>query len=128
MKKTPRSVQCIEKCGGQYKYFGIRKYIKQVTKCGKLKSGINDIFFNVDGLFLFKSSSCQLWPILCNSLDFNIHFKCLFCGSGKSYPVEEYLEDLIYELVEIQNKLYHCEHVDYTFRINLHVAHQLELF
>ena len=50
-------------------------------------------------------------------MDFNIHVICLFCGSGKPDPVEEYLEDLIYELVEIQNTVYHCEGVDYSFRI-----------
>ena len=60
---------------------------------------------------------CHLWPILCNILDFNIHAICLFCGSGKPDPVDEHLEELIYELVEIQNTVYNCEGVDYTFRI-----------
>ena len=64
LRKTPRGFDCIEKCVGQYKYFGIQKYIKQVTTHGKLKSGINDMFFDFDGLTLFKSSSCQLWTKL----------------------------------------------------------------
>ena len=50
-KKTPCSVECIEKWGGQYTYFSIQEYIKQLVTSEKLKSGIDDIFFSADGFF-----------------------------------------------------------------------------
>ena len=61
--KTPRKVNCIEKCGGQYIYYGIHQCINNVLSYCDIETNIIHIIVNIDGLPLFKPSSQQLWPI-----------------------------------------------------------------
>jgi hypothetical protein len=67
--KTPRSINTIQKSGGDYLYLGIESGISKVIaehpehfrRIDQIK-----LSFNIDGVPLFKSSSVQLWPILCS--------------------------------------------------------------
>ena len=51
---------------------------------------------------MFKSSSCQVWPILCNVNGLDIYVVCLYCGSSKPEPVNDFLEDFVNELKELK--------------------------
>jgi len=63
------------------------------------------LFFNVDGLPLYKGCSKQFWPILGKIFNRKHSPSCsaifviaIFCGSSKPASVEEYLHDFIAEL------------------------------
>ena len=56
--------------------------------------------FNFDGLPVFKSSSVELWPVLClaRQLSHRPFVVGLYCGSKKPASLSEYLEDFVQEL------------------------------
>ncbi|XP_065641167.1 uncharacterized protein LOC136073496 [Hydra vulgaris] len=97
---TPRSVEVKVKCGGEYIYFGLQKCILKILN--KL-SNINkiDLVVNIDGFPLYKSSSVEIWPILCQfsiSLPFSV---AIFCGNAKPSSESEFLEDFLEELTSL---------------------------
>ena len=59
--------------------------------------------FNVDGLPLFKSSSTELWPILCyvRHSQLDPFVVGLYCGRGKLAHVFKYLDDLVKDLSKV---------------------------
>lgn len=97
--QTPRTVDVLSKCGGQYAYFGIEKGISHISGLKSLISKGISLQFNIDGLPLFKSSNVQLWPIMCSINRGHVPFIVgMFCGTGKPSPVKEYLADFLKEL------------------------------
>lgn len=50
----------------EFVYFGIRTALTNIIDPCLHSDRTVELFFNVDGLQLFKSSSQQLWPILCH--------------------------------------------------------------
>jgi hypothetical protein len=83
--QTPRSVNTVQKCGGDYLYLGIESGIlKVVSTHPEQFNDANEITltFNVDGVPLFKSTNVQMWPILCSIKKFEpfvVAFKAQFC-------------------------------------------------
>ena len=55
--------------------------------------------FNIDGLPLFKSSSVNFWPILCQIYDTKYEWKpfpvAIFCGVGKPGCVSDFLKEFV---------------------------------
>ena len=111
--KTPRTVNFDEKCNGQYIYFGIGNCLKQKLLHKESKSIKLSLVISIDGLPLFKSSSQQLWPILCNTNDWGIDVICLYCGTKKSEPVEDFLTEFIDELKELLSTGFKLNGKDY---------------
>ena len=99
---APRTVNYIEKSGGQYIYFGIKSCIETAFSDYNLDTDKISLLINIDGLPLFKSSSLDLWPILCKIINAGIYVACLFCGKKKPDPVDSYLDDFINEVKELQ--------------------------
>lgn len=102
--QTPRIIQSVEKCGGQYVYFGVEKGIhKTLTNHSLFCINNSDIklMFNIDGIPLFKSSNVQMWPILCSFNGYEVFIVALYCGISKPTSVEEYLKDLVDELATL---------------------------
>lgn len=66
--KTPKHIEVKEMSGMQYIYLGIREQIEsELCKCTpEILETLNiTLFFNVDGIPLFKSTGTSFWPILC---------------------------------------------------------------
>ena len=99
--KTPRNLDFDKKCNGQYTFFGIGNYLKQRLLHKESSSRKLSLSIVIDGLPLFKSPSQQLWTILCNTNDRGIDVSCLYCGTKKPEPVEEFLSEFIDELKEL---------------------------
>ncbi|XP_065684065.1 uncharacterized protein LOC136096576 [Hydra vulgaris] len=91
---TPCRTSVVSKCGGEYVHFGLRngilKVLSQIPECTEIK-----LNFNVDGIPLFKSSSCHLWPILCKFSTGDIFICSLFCGVSKPNSLNDFLNDFL---------------------------------
>ncbi|XP_018006732.2 uncharacterized protein LOC108664619 [Hyalella azteca] len=102
--QTPKIIQIKEKCNGTYQYFGLKSGISRVIEQhGDFfrRVGVASLNFNVDGMPLFKSSSLQLWPILCSVENHEPFIVGIYCGKHKPSPVAEYLSDFLLELNEL---------------------------
>ena len=93
--------------GGSYYHFGIHKGICELLDVHGGFPGRENIslLINVDGLPLFKSSRGEFWPILgmVQDVDFSEPFVIgLFYGTRKPNSVDEYFQDFIQEMSEIQ--------------------------
>jgi len=94
---------------GEFVYFGLevqlRKYLQQTMSKSSLSK--IELLFNVDGVPISKSSSCQFWPILCAPVAVNALTKpfvvAIFCGNSKPESVDAFLLDLIKELKQLKN-------------------------
>ncbi|XP_022111442.1 uncharacterized protein LOC110990667 [Acanthaster planci] len=98
--KTPRNVVVAEKCGGEYAYYGVERYItKTLVKQENFVEERNliSLKINIDGIPLYKSSKDQFWPILASFGNFHPGVVALFRGKTKPEPVEHFLQDFIHE-------------------------------
>lgn len=103
--QTPRQVSTINKCSGQYIYFGIAIGILNVLSNNPKFCSENteiQLIVNIDGLPLFKSSNIQMWPILSSFGGLGVFIVALFCGPSKPDNVGEYLKDFIEELINLK--------------------------
>jgi hypothetical protein len=106
--KTPRSVNFSEKCGGQYAYFGLEKALHTVA-CSDLAScSILNLQVNVDGIPLYKSSSTQLWPILCSVNHSQPLIVALYLGKHKPNSVDDFLADFVKEVGDLNTNGFTC--------------------
>ena len=99
LTNTPRVINVVNKCGGQYVYFGVKKCLQMAeSSCDAFH-----VTVNIDGIPVFKSSNVQFWPILCviNSLPPTII--ALYVGSTKPTPVDEFLADFVHDMEELQS-------------------------
>lgn len=100
--KTPRSVPVMDKCGGQYAYFGTESWIvAAIAKISEFYCTNNTVklIVNVDGVPIHKSSSKEFWPIQCSifRLQHPPFLVALYYGKGKPKPVGAFLSDLLEE-------------------------------
>ena len=99
--KTPREIDYKQKCGGEYIYFGIKcAVLKQLVFLPSfhLNHDSINLYINIDGLPLFKSSKVQLWPILGKFDGSNVFTIALYSGTSKPNCVTDYLDDFINEI------------------------------
>ena len=61
---------------------------------------------------VFKSSCTQLWPILCCVGQSQPAIVALFLGKSKPSSVDEFLEDFVAEIRDLQLNNYKCELCD----------------
>jgi len=93
---------------GEFAYFGIEKQIQNhlVHIVNERHLNTLELFFNVDGVPLFRSSSKQFWPILCAaSIDGVINKPfviAVFCGNSKPASAEVFLREFVTELCQLQ--------------------------
>ena len=101
---TSRSISIQKKSGMEYVYFPLAAQLLHHFKRYPAETvrgmDILKISLNVDGLPLFKSSSTNLWPVLCaivNVKPIIVFPVVLTCGSSKPKDLE-FLEELINDL------------------------------
>lgn len=123
LQKTPRSITVEEKCGGQYKYFGLELGIKNIIEDNEdfVSPSINsiDLKVNIDGVPLFKSSSMQFWPILCSFGNFKPFLVAIFYGNSKPSSVSEFLEDFLEEYSQLKTNGIQLENVRANIQLNI---------
>ena len=117
LMQTPSSVESKKMCNGDYIYYGlesgIRKYLEQCpTFTGAVKLDIN-----IDGVPLFKSSQTQFWPIMAKIDNSEPFIVSLYCGNAKPEPVEDYLQDFVKELIELEAN--GIDHEGTRFEVNI---------
>lgn len=98
---TPRHNTSVDKCGGQYAYYGLEKGI--CCFLGQAQDKDVNIVINIDGIPLFKSSGVQFWPILAKLENSDPFIVAIFCGQSKPSPLEDYLKDILTEYKHLQN-------------------------
>ena len=119
--KTQIQVHTEIKCGGDYIYLGISSGISRVFASNPyLQMDSNTIYLvvNVDGVPLHKSSSTQIWPIICKFANYPPFIVSLFCGSKKPDNSEEFLRDFLHEFDVLRETGF--QNGNNIFLINLH--------
>lgn len=109
LKKTRTHYTIVEKCGGQYFYFGIASGItNQMKDCNEFlpDNFVFSLQINIDGLPLFKSTNHQFWSI--TGLIQNIPKQdpfiiALFSGSSRPTDIREYLRDFVEEYHQLHD-------------------------
>jgi len=100
--KTPRTVTLVQKCGGQFVYFGLKRGILDIlAQVDKMIMSVN-LFVNVDGLPLFKSSGLEFWPVMCSFDKYDPFVVPLYCGFGKPKYVYTFLEQFVDEYNKLE--------------------------
>jgi hypothetical protein len=134
---TPKKVNAIEKCGGDYVYFGMQNEITKQIKTQKEDSnnklcftGSDKSKFNIklnigiDGLPISKSSNKQFWPIL--GIVLNLSKKpfliALYFGEKKPNNCNEFLEDFVNECVKLESSGITVDKIFYSFSLNCIIA------
>ena len=119
--KTQRQVQSEIKCGGDYICLAIANSISRVFASNpyvQMDSNAIDLVVNVDGVPLHKSSSTQIWPIICKFANYPPFIVSLFCDSKKPYDSEEFLHDPLHELDVLRETGF--QNGNHVFLVNLH--------
>lgn len=91
---------------GEFVYFGISVNLKRFIISSLHPNGIIELLINVDGIPLFRSSSKQFWPLLCQIFCKSSFYKpfpvAVYCGDKKPSNINKYLEQFVSELNDIQ--------------------------
>ena len=130
LKKTPNTYEIKQVLGldggiGHYSHFGIHCGLMDLLR---QQSGCNEttlvLQFNFDGLPLFKSSSMELWPVLClvRQLNHRPFVVGLYCGAKKPGSLSDYLQDFVQELSTLLKKGVSCGDVHYGLELGCFVC------
>ena len=83
-----------------------------------MDSNTSDLVVNVDVAPLHKSSSTQIWPIICKFADYPPFIVSLFCGSKKPDNSEKFLHDSLHEIDVLRETGF--QNSNNVFLIHLH--------
>ena len=123
--ETPRDVDCSEKCGGSYMYFGLETGLVEMIQNNPTYVGANNtITFNVnmDGVPLYKSSSGQFWPLLCRVGRFTPFVVALYYGQKKPDNISDYLEEFLRDYNNLREHGLTYEGTRYNIRLRCWVC------
>ena len=123
--RTPRNVPSVEKCGGQFSYFGIECGIAQILQDNPSfaeNTDCIDLTVNIDGVPLFKSANTQLWPILCKIKKYDPFLVALYCGDAKPNSVDAYLTEFLEEYHELRTNGLTFKDKTYTFTVSAFIC------
>ena len=125
--RTPRSVAVVDNCGGQMVYFGIKRGILQCAS--EITTTFPDscclqLNFNIDGLPIQNSSRLQFWPILCAIHGTNIgpFTVAIYCGKQKPTSVDDYLEQFISEVFDLQENGVNIDNICYSIKVHCFIC------
>jgi len=97
-----------ENSDGKFVYLGVYNNLLKYFNPDLHEVNTIELLVNIDGLPLFKSSSKQLWPILCQIFHDLPVYKpfpvAFYCGNQKSSNVEKYLKKFIEEINILQER------------------------
>ncbi|KYN15964.1 hypothetical protein ALC57_11792 [Trachymyrmex cornetzi] len=92
----------IHEDSSEFVYFGLKKILQMSINPNLHTNNVVNLKINVDGVQLFKSSSKQFWPILCqvhSEKDVYQPFPiAIYCGTHKPQNLEQYLQQFIEEI------------------------------
>jgi len=122
--RTPKTIDVIEKCGGKYINFTLKQGIMNILshKSQNFPDNILMLNFNIDGIPLFKSTGTQFWPILCSLENYTPFIVSIYYGNAKPNSIEEYLEDFVTELNELQEVGLLFEDRTFTVKVNAFIC------
>ncbi|KAB0792677.1 hypothetical protein PPYR_14636 [Photinus pyralis] len=119
--KTPRCVLKELVNPGEYYHFGLLNCIERLLAKYKLSHSLKlvEIYVNVDGLPISKSSSSQLYPILCSLVQNPQHVETigLYHGNAKPDTANCYLRKFVNEVVYLTNNGFINNGHFYNFKI-----------
>lgn len=125
---TPRKADKRYVDPGYYYHFGVENCLKNlISQCDSRKLiDINsiEVLINIDGLPLSKSSSSQVYPILC-SLVVNekvVDMIGIYHGYEKPKDPNDFLSDFIYEVIHITTNGFIHNSKSYIFKIKAFVC------
>ncbi|XP_011298410.1 uncharacterized protein [Fopius arisanus] len=99
-------IEINEEDASEFVYFGIADPLRQTVNSVFHIDNTIHLLVNVDGLQLFKSSSQQFWPILCQIFSEENVYKpfpvAIYSARHKPTDVHKYLEKFINEVNELQ--------------------------
>ena len=108
--RTPRHVEIIRICQGEYHHFGVVRSLCRALKSFSIQT--NDCIklqLNFDGLPLYKSSQVGFWPILCRATVRTFSSKVfligLFLGTGKPENVKLFLQKFVDEFLSLDGSI-----------------------
>lgn len=104
--KTPTVYKTTKRAGGEYFYFGLKKYLVSLKNHNleNVRNNTLEISMSVDGLPLYKNSRRQFWPLLISFErihDPRPRLVALFLGKKKPSTSAEYLQPFIDEFKSI---------------------------
>ncbi len=121
--RTPRSVNCEEKCGGLYSYFGLESgIVKLLAASPNLSQNQIKLDINVDGIPLSKSGKKQMWPILCSFASHEPFIVAVFSGDNKPNCPEEYLSDFLDEYSDLRINGLSYDNITYQVQIHAFIC------
>lgn len=89
---------------GSFCYIGIKTQLNKIAR-NLLQYNCVVVDINIDGLPLYRSSRVQLWPILVrivNVPNISVFATGVYVGRSKPGSIEEFLNDFITEVTELQ--------------------------
>lgn len=106
--KTQRGIPGIVNiCGGSFKYFGLETCLLEFLQSNPTYVPPDNtllLCLNVDGLPLYKSSSDQLWPLLCQISQECPFIIALYYGNKKPDSINDYLAEFIEEYLRLNQQ------------------------
>lgn len=118
LKKTPKDVVARPMGPGTYVHYGLSDALTDFLCINKFELQTIELDVNIDGLPLFKSSSKQVWPILCSVVNTS---DVLFIGAYEGYTkpksADEYLSEFITELNTLIQEGLHYERKTYEIKM-----------
>ncbi|XP_077255479.1 uncharacterized protein LOC143893691, partial [Temnothorax americanus] len=103
---TPRKTLTNNVEPGIYAHFGLKFAVEKLISKVDISTVLSiDLLVNIDGLPLSKSSSSQIYPILCSLFKYphNISVIGIYHGYEKPTNVNEYFSDFVKEAIELVN-------------------------
>lgn len=126
--KTPRKVTNIKSVPpGEHYHFGILKGIESVFRFSSDDAipDVIEIFVNVDGIPISKSSGNQFWPILGmvgNAKNRKVFLIGIFYGTSKPHLLEDYLADFVAEAESLRQNGITLKGRQHGFRLKAFVC------
>ena len=125
MLNTPRSIASYSKCGGDFFHLEIESGIKRALDSTVITNENTQniaLIVGIDGIPLFRSSSVELWPILCRFNSLKLFNVSVYTGNKKPSFINDFLKDFLveYQLLNTVGFLY--ENHRYTIFIKAFVC------
>lgn len=97
---------------GMYSHIGIKQALDKLIYLTYKPLQRIDILINIDGLPLSKSSSSQIYPILCSIFGYpNVSVVGIYYGYEKPSNANDFLQDFVVEATQLtQNGFIYQEH------------------
>jgi len=119
--QTPRQTEVQTLCGGEYFYLGLHNIIKKMLSISNnISYEYINLFINIDGLPLAKSSHASLWPILCsNTINNAVYLVGAYFGHKEPDDSNIFLQPLVNDLTNLINEGYCYCYANKVIKIKL---------